>query len=409
MKSFSSIRSETSHFFLHRSCSLVIIGALTASLVACAPEEKKAAPAELRKVTGDPIVYVADSQMSGTSGSLPASLFIGAKAQLWEARYYGFKQEILITDQPADGSPAQATQGFPNLLQLIRDGEGRALLSGETDDSSHWKLRFHVRSDGTYQLAEDLKFFEANETVQVLHYSSTPDDSAFSILVYVTSPQNKTLLALAFHRLDSGIVATKNSSSYEYLLDDYKVGWSNEKVTRFSMCRIEPPALKSLIRNALSNWTNHLEGRVELELEDEAQCPPFSDLNTHTIQVVDDWVEQNGPSGTMGIVWARFFLGKDSLADADMFIFKSELSEFWNAVAPGTDFNVFETYEKSWIQKDISWLVTHEFGHMLGLGHKQNGTPSVMSYDFDHWIGQLRTYDVEALQHLYPLKSSLQN
>ena len=39
-------------------------------------------------------------------------------------------------------------------------------------------------------------------------------------------------------------------------------------------------------------------------------------------------------------------------------------------------------------------VVLHELGHLLGLGHKFDGTLSVMSYEFD--AKSLSTYDIRS-------------
>ena len=45
-------------------------------------------------------------------------------------------------------------------------------------------------------------------------------------------------------------------------------------------------------------------------------------------------------------------------------------------------------------------LILHEMGHALGLDHQFDGTPSIMSYDFES-PAELTDYDKAAIQDLY--------
>lgn len=50
-------------------------------------------------------------------------------------------------------------------------------------------------------------------------------------------------------------------------------------------------------------------------------------------------------------------------------------------------------------------VLIHEIGHFLGLHHQfKKDVPSVMSYSSDNFV-ELQTYDIQAIQHLYPLIS----
>lgn len=58
--------------------------------------------------------------------------------------------------------------------------------------------------------------------------------------------------------------------------------------------------------------------------------------------------------------------------------------------------------QPSGLREDMKANVSHEFGHMLGLGHPfESKVDSIMGYD--EKITTLTDYDVKAVQALYPL------
>jgi hypothetical protein len=144
-------------------------------------------------------------------------------------------------------------------------------------------------------------------------------------------------------------------------------------------------------------WQASLRDRLNLNLKRSSHCAPFSDLNQHTIHVVQSYmVEANQKISVLGQTLTVMSANRGQMVDADMFVFEAEIKKAGNLdqFIPGTELTIYTA------NKLLTFI--HELGHMLGLDHKFDGTVSVMAYEKTSL--QLTPYDLAAIQALYPLK-----
>lgn len=392
---------------------LKLIAAITmaASVFAgCAGDDKELEAPTLRAVNGDPWVYVKNTKNNGDTSSFPALLFEDHPYELWDMYYYGFREQKLSGYEESKQHFLKGARKLPSVAQQIKTDSG---ISLRHDDRTF--IKFKKMDDGSLVVDSNQEILFYGETQTVVHYSYTPDMNTFSILFYMTSDSGlKALIAIAGNKISANSKSEENDETYYSYVGDihdkktgelkvsYKIPWDQSKTVQFDKCNLTFDGLNEIVDKSYEAWAPALEGRLDTTLTSQSSCPPFSDLNTHTIQYIDDWIETNGPNGVMGAVWSRYFLSSGEIVDSDMFIYKSELAEYLNRVKPGTNLDDPSSYQKGGIQRYMRWVVTHEFGHMLGLDHKMEGPHSVMSYTKDYFFGNIFTYDIEAIAHLYP-------
>ncbi len=383
----------------------------TALLSSCAKDDEPQVSLTLRAVNGDPWVYVKSTSNNGDSASFPAQLFENNPNESWYLTYYGFREQKLNGDKASRRSFKSGSRQLPRTVKQIKT---ESYVSFNHNNRIFIKFKKNDDEKFTIDTSQDILFY--GEKQKVVHYSYTPDMNTFSVLFYITSNSGlKALIAIAGTKALSNTKASENKSEYFNLIGDirshedddkliqgYKVSWDPSKRLNFDKCFLPYDGLNEIVDNSYKAWTAALKGRLNTSLNSKSDCPPFSDLNTHTVQYIDDWIEVNGPSGVMGLVWPTFFRRTGFIEDADMFIYKSELAEFLSQVKPGINIDDPATYKKYGVQMYMSWVITHEFGHMLGLGHKMKGPNSVMSYNSTYFSGSIFKYDSDAIAYLYP-------
>lgn len=239
----------------------------------------------------------------------------------------------------------------------------------------------------------------ATEQLKVLHWSQSHDRSKMSVLVEsMDSVIGKTLSAIYFVRNSAEeIKIPEGSPLYQYTQGPgVTYAWDAKKVLEVHLCGA-PSAQKNL-SNAVGLWQNVLKGRLQIRLTQPPEYFPFSDLNQHCVYVVDNYlVSTKENEATYGTTITSLNKVSGRIIDSDIFIFKGEFEKLKKKSGPVPSEAIDLAFES-----DLTITYIHELGHLLGLGHKFDGTPSVMSYKYDS--EKPTKYDVEAIQALYPLQ-----
>ncbi|MCB0348303.1 MAG: matrixin family metalloprotease [Bdellovibrionales bacterium] len=178
--------------------------------------------------------------------------------------------------------------------------------------------------------------------------------------------------------------------NYNYLQGkNVAVNWNQTKPLVVNLCGKDLNEHADWVEESIGHWQKTLENRLDIQLvRKPLGCPPFSDLNTHNIYLIDGvkTAYDHINAGT------TYTIRLNELIESDIFLFKHELYKYAKTYSP-------ESYKKQFLR-----VVAHEFGHMLGLAHQFNpDIKSIMSYES---IFELKDYDIEAVQALYPLRDT---
>jgi hypothetical protein len=80
-----------------------------------------------------------------------------------------------------------------------------------------------------------------------------------------------------------------------------KIIWPQAEHREVRLCHSPSPEIATAFNGAIHDWNEVLKGRFELSAKLAYICPPFSDLNTQTVTVLDGWIEIEGEQGMAGV------------------------------------------------------------------------------------------------------------
>lgn len=181
------------------------------------------------------------------------------------------------------------------------------------------------------------------------------------------------------------------------------IGQSTEKPFKVQACGRTAELFKSEINESIAPWMDALKNRLAIQVEFVEQCAPIFDVNFQTIQFLENRIMRISENVmNTAAVMPRTALSQGIMVDSDMLIYKGE----YKRMAKNTGRANESDGQPAAFRADMKANVSHEFGHMLGLGHPfdskvDSKVDSIMGYD--EKIKILTDYDVKAVQALYPL------
>jgi predicted Zn-dependent protease len=356
-------------------------------------------------IKGDPMVFLKNTVGDPSSG-IPTSLLTdGSEWQLITAGYYTEEQIEIKSQKDAE------EQNKPT-----GDGEGknredrlRTFTLKKTDSTdqiykmiplknSSMQLSFKKTDEKMKLISMSSEGFDA-DNFNVHHYSVKKDGNSFSILTSFSFSKYKYLLSFIFNKKeDTTLFERTLDKAYRYLNGPGVASrWNQKKPVQVNICEHEISLYNKLNQESVERWKTHLKDRLEVITKTTKSCPPFSDLNTVTIAHITDWIEVLGPGSHNAQTMTVHDYYNYEIIDSDIFFLESEWDEAYQR--HHLTLKDKKLYESEYFQREYKRTQTHEFGHSLGLDHKFDGTPSIMSYDDTDTI---QTYDIEAIQALYP-------
>jgi hypothetical protein len=369
-------------------------------LTGCPPRQEPPTPA-LVTVKGDPISFVEGADMNGEI-PLPGKLLEGNPG--WNITQAGFVSgpalrsidAAMKAQMPAkDGAPPRVSNG--NSKHILSE---RAFDYMTTIDGNSITLHF-TRTLSDFALSTvtlNRALYHKGVEFDVLHTSYTPDYRAFSTLIYLKIKSTKLLIAYYFSKTDGGVPKLQfTSEPFEYLFGrGVRVGWPVDRPRTLTICGPAPKQMRQWVDKNVIQWRLALQGTLQLRFEHKEICPPFSDLNTHTLRFTKNWIEVAGKGRENGGTQTVADFNRGVLLDADLFILLGEFQElldikYGKNKSQITDPQVFMEFEE-----EINMTILHELGHFLGLHHHPD---SIMSYENNPL--HLTEYDRAAVRGLY--------
>lgn len=370
--------------------------------------ESKAGP-YIRRVKGDPYVFVKGTAMN-RKNSIPAKLL--AKDREWKLDFGGYQEELAALPQQniESGNEAPEKQGA-DAEAALNSGQTTITVQHEgntvTYEMSNFKLTFKTDAENASLESifdkQDNKLYRTDHELEVLHTSLKNDSSAFSILIGSQEKGARAVVQFVFVPNGPAKKEMFTTDNFYYLLGKgVKLIWPESEKT-ITICSSPSPGITRMFKESVAEWMKHLKGRFTIKAAESSTCPPWSDLNTQTLTILDDWIEIQGSQGYLGITVPLYDMANGRFMDSDIFLFRGELEE--DAQLKGVNIDVRKQgSEHDYRLKGFySDTILHELGHWLGLHHNfDEWVPSAMGYDPK--ITTLQTYDIQAIQALYPSK-----
>ncbi|MBK7845443.1 MAG: hypothetical protein IPJ71_17490 [Bdellovibrionales bacterium] len=264
--------------------------------------------------------------------------------------------------------------------------------SFESQDPSQIKFLLNFDPNGKLKIFALQKNEDTKLIITPIHFSCSQDCQMMSFLGrYETQKSGSTLVAFYWTKNEPTPPIPIGTKVFNYIFGKgVKIPWNNKSPLPVKICGAETRKIEKTIREAVASWTQLLTDRLEIKLEAVDIYPPFSDLNFHCIQIVDNYlVEQNPQIAKEAITIGTSNLITNQMQDSDIFIFAKEREKYGD----------FFGYIKSLVR-----TARHEFGHLLTLDH-QFELESVMSYKPEE--SQCSLYDAMAIANLYPHTKSM--
>jgi hypothetical protein len=378
-------------------------------LISCS--KKTVQQSEIIPIKGDPLNFIKDTDNRTGDGISVATFIQNNKWMIYSTGFKTEPQEKLVDqneakekNKPIDKEFSKKNETIVPIYEFKKNSNELFTLS--TNKAEGIGFNFLKRNgayfvDSVFNMANGFKL--SSDKFQIHHYSVHKSGKAFSILISFQEGNLKYLINYIFVAQKPGGFLTKSiSENYNYYFGPgVAVGWEQKEILKITICESQLQGLSNLSESALKQWQKALNKRLDLQADiiEKSKCPPFSDLNSHTILHVKGYIEYFGKALQQGstFIVPNFF--DSEILDGDIFILESDWDE---ALGDGKKLSDTKSLENFHIKVLYQTTIAHELGHLLGLHHQFSPEiPSIMGYDD---VNELTNYDYKAIQELYPLR-----
>lgn len=308
------------------------------------------------------------------------------------------QDDLEAENMPTDADKTRDRKGSDGFFYQATSESYKLSLHSLDSETADVALLFNKNEANVLNI-NAISFSGQTLPVEVLHYSLNKNESAFSLLFRAKSRDDGRVIA-AFYFSKNTPNATDISyvdSSYNYVAGPgVAVGWDQGVEHSLGYCGKDASTFSSIVNDSLDVWIAQLgDERLKIRKQSHETFPPFTDLNTNCVYVVDKYmtiVDQDAVNGGITLPVINYLSGEFS--SANVLMFQGEIDKITRL---GGDQNFKNQHFKE--------TLIYELGHFFGLDHKGLGADdsvdSIMSYSHDG--ANLESYDIEAVQALYPV------
>lgn len=382
-------------------------------------KSKKSAPIKLYVVAGSPLKTIEGSNLSGSS-QISSDDFLNNFSEI------NFSGAHIFVDRYPKPKKDDSSSAIYHSIIRKESGNAEYKNNNSTEYESYYDydtgeirispvsgegLGISLKSSSSGLKITRVSDIESGKSIPVVHkYISIKNDmKAVSFLFYIPNfsygeelGNGEALIYYTFSKYEEKDpeYASNSNGNYYVFLDNSdssrKIKWEDPLNLHMKLCGEGIQVYDNEMKNAISNWNDASNGLFYIYASNAPyDYPPFSDLNTTCSYLVDGYLtEARDTTANAAVTMTPTSEESGSIIDSDILFFKKELEK---------DKVITQNYSgaRDYVSQKVA---AHELGHFLGLGHKFDGTESIMSYS--NYDTDISSYDEKAIQELYKKEDS---